>query len=127
MSKGPKKVQAHFKSRPLAREEAEHEHREVQPSFTYDSTKDTGNGAKKKMGQISSGGSPKTSTDDTNYVERLAKSMEIHSLPFGGALQNSCPATILIEDEELAEILWKDIFAAVSVTELLLIKAKEDH
>ena len=59
------------------------------------------------------------------YVERLAKSIAAHAFPLGGAAEESDQPRFLVEDEELAELLWKDIFAAVSVTEMLHYKAKE--
>ena len=59
------------------------------------------------------------------YVERLAKSIAAHAFPLGGAPEKSDQPRFLVEDEELAELLWKDIFASVSVTEMLHNKAKE--
>ena len=71
-------------------------------------------------------GSPAFPPDVTSYVERLAKALASRSLPLGVLPQNSSPATSpLIEDEQLAELLWKDIFSAVSFTELILAKDED--
>lgn len=121
------------KPQPLTSDSKGNEHCEAGSSFSqlfhnYDSTKSMGNSTRPKMERLVTDDHTDIPAGRISYVERLAKAIDTHSKPLESPVQEKdrcSPVMVRIEDEQLAEMLWKDIFASVCVHELLQNRQKE--